>query len=147
MKKTLPSAAAAFPESPRLTRRHLFTGLAAAGAAFLSIPSLAQQQPAASIRSTRNVRSLSGAGNDTVIEVVSASPFVVTSNSWILRIGKSEFRDYTYGPKGELNILLFRVPSAQFSRLASGQTASVHLGEVSRPGRSLGKFNRAISTR
>lgn len=145
MKKTVPTEASACPESPRMTRRHLFTALAATVAAPLAV--LAQQQPAASIRSKRTVRSLAGAGNDVVIEVVSEAPFIVGSSAWILRIGKNEFRDYNYGRKGELNVLQFRVPEAQYSRLASGQPASVHYGDVSRPGRSLGKFVRSAPSR
>ncbi len=128
-----------------MTRRHLFAALASTAAAPLAV--LAQQQPAASIRRRRTVRSLAGAGNDVVIEIVSEAPFIVGSSAWILRIGKAEFHDYNYGPKGELNVLQFRVPEAQYSRLASGQSASVHYGDVSRPGRSLGKFTRTVPSR
>jgi hypothetical protein len=145
MKKTLPPEAAAFPESPRLTRRSFFSALAATAAAPLA--ALAQQQPTSAIRSLRTTRSLAGAGSDVVIEVVSTTPFYQGANGWILVIGKRQFGNYTYGPKGEMNILQYRVPAAEFSRLATGEAASVHYGDPGKPGRSLGRLNRSLLSR
>lgn len=130
------------PETPTLSRRRLLQQIAGVAVAAIPAAALAQSGSGGSIRRMERVRGLAGA-TEVIIEIVGKAPFHVGAQAWVLAIGKSTFGDYTYGPKGELNILRYRVPAAQFSLLAQGDLARVHYGNLAAPGRELGRFDRS----
>jgi hypothetical protein len=75
------------------------------------------------------LRSLRRAGDTVEVEVVNAQGFPVQNELPTLRLGSTASQLSRYADGGDLRVLIFSFPAAEFAAISDGATAIVYYGE------------------